>query len=142
MIPSLCVPLETIPLTANGKLDTRALPDPEEAGAVDAHLAPRSDTESAIAEIWQQVLGVDKVSVDANFFELGGHSIRAVQLIARLQTQFDLELPVRVAFEKPTIEQLAQEVEDRVRAEIDALLDSEEAAETAQTASAAQAEPR
>ncbi|WP_406367115.1 amino acid adenylation domain-containing protein [Streptomyces sp. NBC_00645] len=122
MVPSLFVELEKIPLTANGKLDRRALPDPETGAATDAYIAPRSETEETIAEVWGQVLGLDKVGVEDNFFDLGGHSILAVRLISRLQAEYDLDLPVRVAFERPTVAQLAVEIEDRVRAEIDALL--------------------
>ncbi|MFI6495514.1 amino acid adenylation domain-containing protein, partial [Streptomyces sp. NPDC050564] len=121
MIPSTYIELDSIPLTANGKLDRRALPDPE-AGAADTYIAPRSEVEESIAAIWGQVLGLDKVGVEDNFFDLGGHSILAVRLISRLQTEYDLDLPVRVAFERPTVAQLAVEIEDRVRAEIDALL--------------------
>ncbi|MGW3669357.1 phosphopantetheine-binding protein, partial [Streptomyces sp. NPDC005141] len=121
MVPSLFVELEKIPLTANGKLDRRALPDPE-TGTSDAYIAPRSEIEESVAGIWGQVLGLDKVGVEDNFFELGGHSILAVRLISRLQAEYDLDLPVRVAFERPTVAQLAVEIEDRVRAEIDALL--------------------
>jgi acyl-coenzyme A synthetase/AMP-(fatty) acid ligase/acyl carrier protein len=121
MIPSTYIALDSIPLTANGKLDRRALPDPE-AGAADTYIAPRSEVEESIAAIWGQVLGLDKVGVEDNFFDLGGHSILAVRLISRLQTEYDLDLPVRVAFERPTVAPLAVEIEDRVRAEIDALL--------------------
>ncbi|GAA5008906.1 amino acid adenylation domain-containing protein [Streptomyces siamensis] len=121
MIPSVFVEIDAIPLTANGKLDRRALPDPE-AVATDTYVAPRSEIEEGISAIWGQVLGLDKVGVEDNFFDLGGHSILAVRLISRLQAEYDLELPVRVAFERPTVAQLAVEIEDRVRAEIDALL--------------------
>ncbi|WP_028805848.1 phosphopantetheine-binding protein, partial [Streptomyces sp. 142MFCol3.1] len=121
MIPSVFVEIDAIPLTANGKLDRRALPDPE-AVATDTYVAPRSEIEEGISAIWGQVLGLDKVGVEDNFFDLGGHSILAVRLISRLQAEYDLDLPVRVAFERPTVAQLAVEIEDRVRAEIDALL--------------------
>ncbi|MFD9466375.1 amino acid adenylation domain-containing protein, partial [Streptomyces sp. NPDC060027] len=122
MVPSLFVELDKIPLTANGKLDRSALPDPETGAATDTYIAPRNETEESIAGIWGQVLGLDKVGVEDNFFDLGGHSILAVRLISRLQAEYDLDLPVRVAFERPTVAQLAVEIEDRVRAEIDALL--------------------
>ncbi|MEU7687976.1 phosphopantetheine-binding protein, partial [Streptomyces spectabilis] len=121
MVPSVFVDLDAIPLTANGKVDRRALPDPG-ATVTDTYVAPRSEVEARIAEVWSQILVVDKIGADDNFFERGGHSILAVRLISRLQDEFDLDLPVRVAFERPTVAGLAQEIEDRVRAEIEALL--------------------
>ncbi|MEW2531059.1 non-ribosomal peptide synthetase, partial [Streptomyces sp. NPDC047071] len=121
MVPSVFVELDAIPLTANGKADRRALPDPG-ATVTDTYVAPRSEVEARIAEVWSQILLVDKIGADDNFFERGGHSILAVRLISRLQDEFDLDLPVRVAFERPTVAGLAQEIEDRVRAEIEAIL--------------------
>ncbi|MFC1444077.1 amino acid adenylation domain-containing protein [Streptacidiphilus sp. N1-10] len=120
MVPSVLVSLAAIPLTANGKLDRAALPDPE-SGTDAAFIAPRNATETRIAGVWQALLGKE-ASVQDNFFELGGHSILAVRLIARLQNEFDLDLPMRIAFERPTIEQIAAEIEERVRAEVDAML--------------------
>uniref|UniRef100_A0AAU3GVZ8 Amino acid adenylation domain-containing protein n=1 Tax=Streptomyces sp. NBC_01401 TaxID=2903854 RepID=A0AAU3GVZ8_9ACTN len=120
MVPSVFVALDALPLTANGKIDRRALPDPE-ATAADAFIAPRTPTEERIASIWRDLLGKEASAQDS-FFDLGGHSILAVRLVSRLQNEFDLDLPMRVAFESPTIAQLAVEIEDRIRAEIDAVL--------------------
>ncbi|MFD5029509.1 amino acid adenylation domain-containing protein [Streptomyces sp. NPDC058405] len=120
MVPSVFVRIDKVPLTANGKLDRRALPDPDESAA-DTFVAPRNPTEERIAAVWQELLGKE-ASMQDSFFELGGHSILAVRLISRLQNEFDLDLPMRIAFESPTIAQLAVEIEDRVRAEVDALL--------------------
>ncbi|MFJ8545471.1 amino acid adenylation domain-containing protein [Streptomyces sp. NPDC093586] len=120
MIPSLYVQLDALPLTANGKLDRRALPDPDET-AGDSYVAPRTPTEERIAAVWSDLLGKDASAHDS-FFDIGGHSILAVRLVSRLQQDFDLDLPMRVVFERPTIAQLAVEIEDRVRAEIDAQL--------------------
>ncbi|MEW2484827.1 amino acid adenylation domain-containing protein [Streptomyces sp. NPDC048411] len=120
MVPSAYVQLDAIPLTANGKLDRRTLPDPDTAGQ-EGFVAPRTPTEQRIAAIWQDLLGKEASAQDS-FFDLGGHSILAVRLVSRLQNEFDLDLPMRVAFESPTIAQLAVEIEDRVRAEIDAVL--------------------
>ncbi|QKW28602.1 amino acid adenylation domain-containing protein [Streptomyces seoulensis] len=120
MIPTAYLQLDALPLTPNGKLDHRALPDPD-ALRTDAHTAPRTPTEERIAAIWHDLLGKDASTHDS-FFELGGHSILAVRLVARLQQDFDLDLPMRVVFERPTIAQLAVDIEDRVRAEIDAEL--------------------
>ncbi|GAA3495608.1 hypothetical protein GCM10019016_027080 [Streptomyces prasinosporus] len=121
MVPSVFVPVDAIPLTANGKLDRRALPDPDENADADAYIAPRTPTEERIAGIWRDLLGKDASAHDS-FFDIGGHSILAVRLVSRLQQDFDLDLPMRVAFERPTIAQLAVEIEDRVRAEIEAEL--------------------
>ncbi|MER5894238.1 amino acid adenylation domain-containing protein [Streptomyces sp. NPDC001876] len=120
MVPSVFVGLDALPLTANGKIDRRALPDPE-ATAADAFIAPGTPTEERIAAIWRDLLGKEASTQDS-FFDLGGHSILAVRLVSRLQNEFDLDLPMRVAFESPTIAQLAVEIEDRIRAEIDAVL--------------------
>ncbi|MGW7052794.1 amino acid adenylation domain-containing protein [Streptomyces sp. NPDC054887] len=120
MVPSVFVELDAIPLTANGKTDRRALPDPE-GTAEDAFIAPATVTEERIAAIWRELLGKEASTQDS-FFDLGGHSILAVRLVSRLQNEFDLDLPMRVAFESPTIARLAVEIEDRIRAEIDAVL--------------------
>ncbi|MFH0521483.1 AMP-binding protein, partial [Streptomyces sp. M41] len=120
MIPSAFVQLDAIPLTANGKLDRRALPVPDETTS-DSYVAPRTPAEERIGAIWADLLGKN-ASVHDSFFEIGGHSILAVRLVSRLQQDFDLDLPIRVVFERPTIAQLAVEIEDRVRAEIDAQL--------------------
>ncbi|WP_221477192.1 phosphopantetheine-binding protein, partial [Streptomyces zagrosensis] len=120
MVPSVFIEVDSIPLTANGKIDRRALPDPDES-ATDAFVGPRTPTEERLSSIWQELLG-KQASVQDSFFELGGHSILAVRLISRMQNEFDLDLPMRIAFESPTIAQLAVEIEGRIRAEIDALL--------------------
>ena len=87
-------------------------------------MAPRTVAEERIAEIWEELLGV-RAGVHRNFFHLGGHSILAVRLISRLQAEFEVTLPVRTVFERPTIAQLAEEVEDRIRAEIATLSDTD-----------------
>ncbi|WP_159104897.1 condensation domain-containing protein [Plantactinospora sp. BB1] len=100
--------LAALPLTANGKLDRRALPVPVERPELDvAFEAPRSVTERVLAGLWVELLGVDRVGVHDNFFELGGHSLLATQLLWRLQQQHGIDLPVRVVFEAPTVARLA-----------------------------------
>ncbi|MFS0698208.1 phosphopantetheine-binding protein, partial [Streptomyces nitrosporeus] len=131
MVPSVFVRLDALPLTANGKIDRRALPDPESVTA-DAFVAPGTPTEEAVAAIWRDLLGKEASTQDS-FFDLGGHSILAVRLVSRLQNEFDLDLPMRVAFESPTIAQLAVEIENRIRAEIDAELAASEAPTEAPT---------
>ncbi|GAA3735253.1 hypothetical protein GCM10022225_17290 [Plantactinospora mayteni] len=127
MVPGVFVPLEKIPLTANGKLDRRALPAPGRTVAeVDAaeYVAPQGPVEERIAEIWAELLDVD-AGTRTNFFTVGGHSILAVRLASRIQEEFEIDLPVRTVFERPTIARIAEAVEERIRAEIDELSDSD-----------------
>ena len=109
MLPSLFVPLDALPLTPNGKLDRRGLPAPtrEQAVAGNAFVAPRDALEQQIAAIWQDVLGIEQIGVYDSFFDLGGHSISAVRLIARMQQQFQRQLPLSALLEG-TVAQLAQ----------------------------------
>ncbi|MEQ4299807.1 amino acid adenylation domain-containing protein [Plantactinospora sp. B6F1] len=127
MVPGVFVPLEKIPLTANGKLDRRALPRPARTVAeVDTagYVAPQGPVEERIAEIWAELLDVD-AGTQTNFFTVGGHSILAVRLASRIQQEFEIDLPVRTVFERPTIARIAEAVEERIRAEIDELSDSD-----------------
>ncbi|MEV6520852.1 amino acid adenylation domain-containing protein [Longispora sp. NPDC051575] len=126
MVPSAFVPLDKIPLTANGKLDKRALPAPDRDAlrSTVEFVAPRDVVEERISEIWVELLGVEP-GVHASFFALGGHSLLAVRLASRLQEEFDVEIPVRDIFERNTVAHLALLVEDRIRAEIAALSDDE-----------------
>ena len=128
MVPLLYVGMERIPLNENGKVNRRALPAPDAPNAGDQELvAPRTPTEERVAEVWASLLGVaeDTIGVHHNFFRLGGHSILAVRLNSRLQEEFDVALPLRVIFEKPTVAQLADAVEEEIRAEIAAMTDDE-----------------
>jgi amino acid adenylation domain-containing protein/FkbM family methyltransferase len=109
MIPSVFIFLENLPLTPNGKVDRKALPVPEaiisaSGGKVMGSCNP---TEQVLLGIWAEVLGIETISVHDNFFDLGGHSLSAIQVIARLQESFDVELPVASLFESPTIAELA-----------------------------------
>jgi amino acid adenylation domain-containing protein len=110
MLPAAFVLLEAWPVTANGKLDRRALPAPDETRSdlTRTHIAPRTPLEEALAAMWSEVLGLEQVGVQDNFFELGGHSLLAMRIISRLRETFHVELPLRVLFEATTIEQLAQ----------------------------------
>ncbi|WP_175938033.1 phosphopantetheine-binding protein, partial [Burkholderia plantarii] len=99
--------LDALPLTANGKLDRRALPAPEaDAFASRAYEAPVGEAEHALARIWQALLGVERVGRSDHFFELGGHSLLAVKLIERMR-QAGLSADVRVLFGQPTLSALA-----------------------------------
>jgi amino acid adenylation domain-containing protein len=110
MVPAAFVPLPAIPLTASGKVDRRALPEPELAGAV-ASREPRTDRERALCELFAQVLGVARAGIDDGFFELGGDSIIAIQLISRAR-EIGLALTPRDVFEHPTVEGLAAAARD------------------------------
>ena len=109
MIPAAVVVLEALPLTVNGKLDTRALPAPEYTDA-DHYRAPATPTEEIVAGIYAQVLGVERVGVDDSFFDLGGDSLSAMRVIAAINTGFDAGLSVRALFEAPTVAGLALRV--------------------------------
>jgi acyl carrier protein len=120
MVPGAFVVLERLPVTANGKVDRRALPAPER--SEDAYVAPRTAMEELLAGIWAEVLGVERVGATDSFFELGGHSILAMQVIARVRRTLGVDVPLRDLFETPTVEVLARTVEEQL---IDALDDGE-----------------
>jgi acyl carrier protein len=128
MIPDWIVAVPHIPLNANGKVDRAALPDPRTASGPEAAVAPRTVVEERIAEIWAELLG-RQVGVFDSFFKEGGHSILAVRLVSLLREEFELDLSIRLIFERPTIAGLAEAVEEQIRAEIEALSDAELSAE-------------
>ncbi|CAH8773155.1 non-ribosomal peptide synthetase [Paenibacillus dendritiformis] len=108
MIPSYFVQLERMPLTSNGKVDRKALPEPQ--GGIQTgveYVAPRNRTESQLVKIWEEVLGYSGIGVLDNFFELGGHSLRATNLVSKIQKEMNVELPLRDVFRYSTIEEMA-----------------------------------
>ncbi|WNW10413.1 amino acid adenylation domain-containing protein [Pseudomonas sp. DTU_2021_1001937_2_SI_NGA_ILE_001] len=114
MLPARWVNLAQLPLNANGKVDRRALAAldlPQDQQPQDLPAAPRSDTEKVLAELWQQLLGLDSVSVHDDFFAIGGHSLLATQMLSRIRRHLAVDLPLRTLFEGGTLEQLAQAVE-------------------------------
>ena len=117
MMPSAFVFLDALPLTSNGKVDRKALPEPDQSNLEleESYVAPRTPVEEVLTEIWAQVLRVEQVGIHDNFFELGGHSLRAIQVIARVRKGFQVELPVRQLFETPTVAGLAEKVEAACR---------------------------
>jgi surfactin family lipopeptide synthetase A len=110
MVPAEFVLLEQIPLTAQGKVDRKALSEMvrEVADVSATYVAPTSATERQLADLWAQLLGVEKVGVHDNFFELGGHSLLAVQLFSELRKTTAMDLPLAALFRSPTITQLAE----------------------------------
>lgn len=111
-IPSAVIFLDVLPLSPNGKVDRRALPKLKlvTSESQGAFVAPRTETEQVLADIWGKLLKLATVSIQDNFFELGGHSLLAVQLVSRIQRAFHVILPLRKIFESPTIQSLALEV--------------------------------
>ncbi|WP_164021363.1 non-ribosomal peptide synthetase [Pyxidicoccus trucidator] len=107
MVPSALVRLDSFPLTSNAKVDRKALPAPDSRAELRAYVAPRDDLEQQVADLWAEVLRVDKVGMHDHFFELGGHSLLATQLVARVRSIFKVELPLRELFESPTVESMS-----------------------------------
>ncbi|MFV9632066.1 non-ribosomal peptide synthase/polyketide synthase [Mycobacterium neumannii] len=106
MIPAAVMVLESLPLTVNGKLDKRALPDPEFISTV-AYRAPRDDSEQVLAALFGEVLGANRVGIDESFFDLGGHSLSATRLVARVRAELNVDVPIRALFDAPTVAGLA-----------------------------------
>jgi hypothetical protein len=119
-VPAAYVRLEQLPLTPNGKLDRRALPAPEgDAYATREYEAPVGKVEQALAEIWAELLGVERVGRGDDFFMLGGHSILGVQMISRVRQAMGVELPLAAVFEKPVLSALADRILDLQLARFD-----------------------
>ncbi|WP_235868317.1 non-ribosomal peptide synthetase, partial [Pseudomonas ogarae] len=135
MVPAAFVCLDKLPLNNNGKVDRKALAARELDWQADTQqsIAPRNALETTVASIWAEVLGRDTVGVEDNFFTLGGHSLLATQIVARLRTQFKLDLPLRVLFEQPTVALLAVAIAAR---------QAEAAAPQASAISVPKAQPR
>ncbi|SMD26148.1 non-ribosomal peptide synthase domain TIGR01720/amino acid adenylation domain-containing protein [Kibdelosporangium aridum] len=120
MVPAAFVTLDQLPLNSNGKLDRNALPAPDWNLTVRTdHVAPRSDTEQVVAEIWSSVLGVDRIGIGDNFFDLGGDSIQSVLISAKTNAAFDVSLTPRDVMTAQTVEALAQTVEEQILRELE-----------------------
>ncbi|BAB74341.1 non-ribosomal peptide synthetase [Anabaena sp. FACHB-709] len=125
LVPSAFVLLTDLPLTPNGKVDTHALPAPEQVLANAEFIAPRTDIEAQLADIYAQILKLEKVSIQDDFFELGGHSLIATQLIAQALQVFQVELTVMDLFDAPTVAGLAERILQRqLKAEIPVISDT------------------
>ncbi|MGG1642432.1 non-ribosomal peptide synthase/polyketide synthase [Paenibacillus sp. NRS-1782] len=111
MIPTAFVQLAQMPLNPNGKLDRKALPAPEALLRSTAeYIPPRTPTEVELAQIWSEVLGVQEIGVKDHFFELGGHSLKVLGLIQKISSVMDVQLPLQLVFNLPTVEQMAHEI--------------------------------
>jgi bacitracin synthase 1 len=101
-----------LPLTANGKLDKKALPAPKDMGIIStkAYVAPRTAVERKLVNIWSEVLGFEKdsISIEADFFETGGHSLKAYTLTSKIHKEFDVRFPLAEIFRTSTIKSMAE----------------------------------
>ena len=114
MVPNHFIVLPELPVTSNGKIDKKALPEPNGESRMESRsTAPQTNTEKLLIRIWKELLNTDKVTIQDDFFELGGHSLLAVQVMARIEKETTIRLPISALFELNTIEKLAQAVEQK-----------------------------
>ncbi|MFD8728290.1 amino acid adenylation domain-containing protein [Streptomyces sp. NPDC059611] len=126
LVPNALMVLPALPLTPNGKLDRRALPAPDRRPDLGGgYVAPRTDAEELVAEVWAEVLGLDRVGAADDFFELGGHSLLATRVVARIRAATEVTVPLRTLFVHRTTEAFALAVEELLLAEIEALTDED-----------------
>ncbi|WP_424101445.1 amino acid adenylation domain-containing protein [Moorena producens] len=113
MVPSRLMVLSQLPLTPNGKVDRKALPVPDVTSSVSTeYVAPQTQTQKVLTEIWQEVLGIEKVGIHDNFFfDLGGHSLKATQVVSRIRQAFDIEFPLNKIFESSTVESISKYID-------------------------------
>jgi len=112
MVPAYFVQLEKMPLTSNGKLDKKALPEPNVDSNLNEYEAPRNEIEEKLLIIWSEILGVEKSGINDNFFDLGGHSLKAMLLIAKIHKELNREIPLKELFRSPTIKALSRYIEN------------------------------
>ncbi|RSM52222.1 non-ribosomal peptide synthetase [Amycolatopsis sp. WAC 01376] len=113
LVPSAFVVLDRLPLTRNGKVDRRALPAPESSGTGTKYVEPRTSAERMLAEIWSDVLGVERVGVEDNFFELGGDSLLSMRIVSRVRATFGTDVSPRALFSDPVLGRFAAAVADQ-----------------------------
>ncbi|WP_443659035.1 non-ribosomal peptide synthase/polyketide synthase [Clostridium algidicarnis] len=111
MIPSYFIKIDKFPLTENGKLHRRLLPEPNLEDNLNKYEAPRNKVEEILCKIWSEVLGVKKIGINDNFFEVGGHSLKAMVLLAKIHKDLNKEIPLKELFKLPTIKELSEFVE-------------------------------
>jgi amino acid adenylation domain-containing protein len=117
MVPSVLVFLDELPLTANGKLDRRALPEPVSVQSEKGQVPPRTALETQLVAIWEKVLSLESIGITDNFFQLGGDSLRAVRIFAEIEHTLGKRLPLATLFETPTIERVAEKMWEETRSE-------------------------
>jgi hypothetical protein len=115
MIPSYIIPLEKLPLTANGKIDRKALPtiQTDLRTELDEYTAPETSMEKIIVNVWREVLKQEKISIHHNFFEVGGNSLDMIKINARLKKTIGRDIPVITMFEYPTVYSLSRCLEEK-----------------------------
>ncbi len=112
MVPKVYVSLDQMPLNQNGKVDIKALPVPtQDAYNRQEYVAPQSETEKKLVEIWETVLGIDKIGIQDDFFELGGHSLNAIKIILLIKKELDFKVNMRNIFDSTTIVDLALDID-------------------------------
>jgi amino acid adenylation domain-containing protein len=124
MVPAFFVDIEEFPLTSSGKVDRKKLPAPPDDYTANSYNAPLGIEEELLCGIWEEVLKNERVGRDANFFELGGHSLLATHLVMRIRKAFQVELPVRALFEKPTVAGLVEVIRKQKQSQGIAILPS------------------
>lgn len=127
MVPSVFIPIASLPLTAHGKVDRTALPPPTSQNILHEEVfeTPQSEIEQWLARFLAPLLGSARVSRDDNFFNLGGHSLMGAQLIARVKQTFDVELPLRSLFDHPTIREISSEIGSLIQGKLNTISDEE-----------------
>ncbi|NRD47314.1 non-ribosomal peptide synthetase/type I polyketide synthase, partial [Corallococcus exiguus] len=121
LVPSTFVAMKALPLSAHGKVDRKALPAPEALRGSAIHEPPRNALETQLVSLWEKVLGREGIGIHDHFFELGGHSLLATQLVSRIRSALEVELPVRALFEAPTVAALAARIDSAARTQAPAL---------------------
>jgi amino acid adenylation domain-containing protein len=116
MVPSAFVMLDSLPLTASGKVNRLALPATDQLQTAEEFMAPRTTTEDVLANIWAEVLNLERVGMNDDFFSLGGHSLLLARVASRIGDAFEVELPLRALFEASTVSALAERIETQRRA--------------------------
>jgi acyl carrier protein len=112
MVPALWVTLENLPLTPNGKIDRKALPEPDTSALMsDQYVQPQTKTELSLANIWKELLNLEKVGIHDNFFKLGGHSLLARRMASHIERSLSVSVPIQVLFQFNTIAELGKYVE-------------------------------
>jgi acyl carrier protein len=111
MLPGHFVQIEALPLTSSGKIDKGKLPAPDVSLLKFEYMAPESETEKKVTKIWQEILGIEKISVNDNFFAIGGHSLKAIRVVSRIHQEFGIKIDVKNLFSDSTIAYLSKYID-------------------------------